>query len=112
MRTSTPVQSSETEQKRVLLHTNVEHLTTEIRNLRVSEDSFDDNDLLLLDYATDIARSMPCNLEGTYDHCEPVSQVLLGGPQKKSRRLAGLQPTSNELKDEKEKKDDNDRNEY
>ena len=71
IRTSTPIQpprSSQTEEKRLLLQSNVEHiehLSRQIRDLHFSEDDLSGEDLLLMDYVTDIVRTMPSLLEGT-----------------------------------------------
>lgn len=114
LRTSTPTQprKSRTEEKRLLLKNNVEnieHLSKQIRDLHISDDDFDEDDVLLLDYATEIAKTMPELLEGNYQQrLNTVNKLTRSSEEvlrEKSRRLAGMQPTENDpLRDEQERK--------
>ena len=74
----------------------------------MEEESTDEDEQRMLDSTTDIARTMPNILEGTYDErLETVLRLSKSSPEiltKKSRRLAGLKPTPSELKDAKEQK--------
>ena len=45
---------------------NIEHLSKQIRVLHISDDDFDEDDVLFLDYATEIAKTMHKLLEGNY----------------------------------------------
>ena len=68
--TSTPLRSSETEHNRLILEADVqaiEDLTTGIRSLQLNEESCDEDEQIMLEDTTDIARTMPCLLEGTYE---------------------------------------------
>ena len=84
-----------------------EELTTEIRSLQLEVESTDEDEQLMLDFTTDLARTIPSILEGNYD-ARLVTVIRLSKSStelltKKSRRLAGLKPTL-ELKDDKEQK--------
>ena len=78
----------------------IEHLSKQIRDLHVRDDDFNDEDLLLMDYATDIARTLPSLLEGTYQQrLNTVKELARSSEEvlrKKSWRLAGLQPSAND----------------
>ena len=87
----------------------VEKLTNKIRSLQLERDEDEDpDDHLMLDFTTDLALTMPSILEGDYDQrlatvmrlSKSTAELLT----KKSRRLAGLQPHPNELKDKKEQR--------
>ena len=45
---------------------NIERLSRQLRDVHISDDDFDEDDVLLLDYATEIATTMPELLAGDY----------------------------------------------
>ena len=87
----------------------IENLSKQIRDLHISDDDFNEDDVLLLDYPTEIAKTMPELLEGNYQQrLNTVNKLTRSSEEvlrEKSRRLAGMQPTENDpLRDEQERK--------
>ena len=100
--TSTPNHpESKTEEHRREIASNVESvekITGKLKSLQLerTSDESEEDDLLMLDFTTSLAKTMPSILEGNYD--ERLATVMDLSRQtaelltRKSRRLANLQP--------------------